>query len=505
MIVGMRGLLTGLCAAWLLAGVVCALAAADDDDAGPETERWVPALSVFGEVLAREAEETRESAVDLSASGEDLRVLALVSATDGALTLLVPESETGHWVAEIAVPNGAPVQQAGGGEQGAILPVGSGDPPVASPVVVATAEPVLPAATSASDEIVEPIPPVGVAETGSTPQGVGPEPKARDETERWVPAFSIYSGVLVQKAGGSIDTGPLQGIEGENQDCVPPASDPRWTDTLHCQRQIRPTAIVNLGPQNRDPPPVEFVTTRGDDLMVTPFVAGSLELMTPGVTSVPGRPRLFVHGDAAVSFAFTRDIAKEGIPGAFEVAPNVVFPNERSIRGQGSTTTAELKPLLISAGAGVAFTVDAWERRLRIKPSVEYLREEIEVSGTVRRAVQTRVGDPPDIPPPATEDFPDDGFRLIELSGGDKRAFHGIGPGLEIEMDAGRAGPLVLAVYVAGQAYAFLGDLEMEFSDRNALVNEVGEVEYETATWSFEKKRWGFRTGVGLRFRWVPE
>jgi hypothetical protein len=497
MIAGMRGLLIGLCAAWLLAGLVCALPAVAAG-AEPETERWVPALAVFGEVLAQQpeqAEQTRESAADLSVSGDDLRVLALVGTTDGLVTLLVPEDETGHWVAEIAVPAEAPRQRAGRAEPGAIPPGPSGEALVASPVVIATAEPGRPAATSAPGEVVEPIPPVEVGETGSAPEAAAPERKAKDETERWVPAFSIYSGVLVQGAKGSIDTGPLQGIEGQNQDCVPPAAS---YDTLHCQRQIRPTAIVNIG-RFDEVPPVEFVTTSGDDLMVTPFVAASLELMTPGLTSVPGRPRLFVHGDAAVSFAFTRDIAKEGVPGEFEVARNVPFPNERSIRGQGSTTTAEVRPLLISAGAGVAFTVDAWERRLRIKPSVEYLREEIEVSGAVNRAVQTRTD-----PAPATEDFPD-GFRLIELSGSDKRAFHGIGPGLEIEMDAGRAGPLMLTVYLAGQAYAFLGDLEMEFSDRNALVNEDGEVEYETAEWSFEKNRWGFRGGVGLRFRWVPE
>jgi hypothetical protein len=224
---------------------------------------------------------------------------------------------------------------------------------------------------------------------------------------------------------------------------------------------------------------------------VTPFVAGSLELMTPGLTSVPGRPRLFVRGDAAASFAFTRDVAKEGSPGEFEVSPNVVYPTQETIRGQGSATTAEVKPLLISAGAGVAFTVDAWERRLRVKPSVEYMREEIEATGVLHRAARTRVD-----PPPTVDEFPE-GFRLIELSGDKKQVFHGIGPGLEIEADTGRAGPLILTVYLAGQAYAFLGDLEMEFSD----TNEYGE----TATWRFEKDRWGYRAGVGVRFRWVPE
>jgi hypothetical protein len=481
---------TGRCTAWLLLALACALPAAAAG-AEPETERWVPALAVFGEVLAQQPEETRESTADLSASRDDLRVLALVGATDGLITLLVPEQETGHWVAEIAVPGEAHLQQAGGADQGAILPGVSGEVLVASPVAVATAEPVMPAATPAPDEIVEPIPPGQPGGTGSPPEAAARERKPKDETERWVPAFSIYSGVLVQGAQGTIDTGPILGTEntpdgGVPGKCVPPPNSPDTKD--HCNRQIRPTFLVL---QDEEIPPLESVTTRGDDLMVTPFVGGSLELMTPGLTSLPGRPRLFVHGDAAASFAPTRDVAKEGSPDEFEVSPKVEKPSELAVEGQGSKTTVDIKPLLISAGAGVAFTVDARERRLRIKPSVEYLREEIEVTGVVHRAMQTGI---PPIPPP--EDFPE-GFRLIELSGGKKQVFHGVGPGLEIEADTARAGPLMLTLYLAGQAYAFLGDLEMEFSD----TNEDGE----TATWRFEKNRWGFRAGVGLRFRWVPE
>ena len=457
----MRNLVNRGPALWLFLGLVCALPAAA---AGPEPEakRWVPALAVFGDVLVQQTEKTGENGVDLSASGDDLRVLALVATSDEVITLLVPEGESGHWVAEIAVPGETLVQQAGGGERGTTLPGVSDEALVATPVVVAAAEPVTPAAASDSDGIVEPIPP-GQPDQPDSQLQAATEEKPKDETERWVPAFSFYSGVLVQDAEGEASSTLLTGPGAPSPlDCL----DGTTTNQVRCPAS-------------------------GDDLMLTPFVAGSVELMTPGLTSVPGRPRLFVHGDAAASFAFTRDLAKESIPGEFEVTGGVKFPTETSILGQGTTTSAEVKPLLLSAGAGVAFTVDAWERRLRIKPSVEYLREEIEVTGVMHRAVEDGT-----VADPITEDFPD-GFRLIELSGSDKRSFHGIGPGLEVEADAARAGPLMLTVYIAGQAYAFLGDLEMEFSD----TNEFGE----TATWSFEKNRWAFRGGVGLRFRWVPE
>jgi hypothetical protein len=322
----------------------------------------------------------------------------------------------------------------------------------------------LPATASGSEGIIEPMPP---DEQDSPPQAAAREEQAKDETKRWVPAFSVYSGVLMQNAEGKISSTPLapeRGVLFFPLDC------PDW-----------PVGV-------RDP---VRCPTNGDDLMVAPFVGGSIELMTPGLTSLPGRPRLFVHGDAAASFAFTRDVAKEGIPGEFEAPTSPTGESfqieESAILGQGSRLSAEVKPLLLSAGAGVAFTLDAWERRLRIKPSVEYLREEIEVTGVMHRAVAK-------IPSPQN-DLED--FDLIALSGSKKQSFHGIGPGLEIEADVAGAGPFMLTVYLAGQAYAFLGDLEMEFSD----TNEFGE----TATWSFEKNRWGGRVGVGLRFRWVPK
>jgi hypothetical protein len=485
----MRDLVNRRRAAWLILGLACALPAAADD-AGPETQRWIPALAVLDVVVAQQTETTAENEIRPSLSDDDRLLLAVVAA-EGLITPTPPEDETAH-----AIPHEAIVD-------GAILQNASGDVVVAIPVVVAAADGGMPAATSApavtptaddatpSIAVAREVASGGAVEPGapgqvrSPPQAVGAQPAPRDETERWVPSFSVYSGVLVQSADGQLVSSRILG------ECADPPPGQIPPDPAHCQQQIRPTA----------PPsdvPLPSVTISGDDLMVTPFVGGSLELMTPGLTSLPGRPRLFVHGDAAASFSATRDLAKEGVPDAFAVAEDLRdedFLKESTILGQGSTTSAELRPLVISAGAGVAFTLEAWERRIRIKPSVEYLREEIEVKGVVHRAVQTRY-----VPAPKAGDFlPDDpdGFRLIKLSGSHKQAFHGVGPGLEIELDTRRAGPFMLAVYASGNAYAFLGDRDVEFSDANEFE--------ETATWRFEKNEWALRGFVGLRFRWVPE
>lgn len=288
------------------------------------------------------------------------------------------------------------------------------------------------------------------------------------ELGRWVPSLAVRSAALVQEAEATVRSGDILG-PGFPYFAIGP--------------KIRPT------------------DESGDDRMIAATVLGSLELMAPAWRSLPGDPRLFVHGDAGAAFASNRTIAGENRPNEFAVPsflPAQVQNDipEPTIEGQGSRTKAEVKRLVLGGGGGVAFTVGVYGRRLRIKPSFEYLREEIEVEGAVHRAVHL---DPPSSPP---NDLPRgasglEDFRLIALSGGARETYHGIGPGLELEMDAARFGSVVLSVFLSGKAVRFLGDLDLAFAARN----EFGE----EAAWTFEKERWAYDGGIGVRLRWVPE
>ena len=289
-----------------------------------------------------------------------------------------------------------------------------------------------------------------------------------DEVGRWVPALAVRSAILAQKAEASVSSGNILG-----------PGFPYFA----IGSKIRPTDESD------------------EDRMVTPIVSGSLELMTPGWQDLPGRPRLFAHADAGAAFARNRTIAGENRPDEFALPsflPQQLQNDipEPSIVGQGSRTKAEVKRLLIGGGAGVAFTVELLGRRLRLKPSFEVLREEIEVEGAVQRAVHL------DPPPAPGRDLPRgasglEDFRLIALSGREREVYHGIGPGLELEAEAARVGSVMLTVFLSGRAVRFLGDLDLAFS----AVNEYGE----QAAWTFEKERWAYGADVGLRFRWVPE
>jgi len=132
----------------------------------------------------------------------------------------------------------------------------------------------------------------------------------------------------------------------------------------------------------------------------------------------------------------------------------------------------------------------------------------------------------------------DAGFREIELDGRSSRVYHGVGPGLELEMDTGRVGPFMVSLYSGIRAYHFSGDdLSIELvaqnpPDTNFLRPGEGAVpgpggniegrnenlsrncvagttdfanECEWAAFSFEKESWAYTGHVGIRFRFAPE
>jgi hypothetical protein len=251
--------------------------------------------------------------------------------------------------------------------------------------------------------------------------------------------------------------------------------------------------------QRENPTQILFPDDEGSDTSVAPLVGASLELMTPSPVDGWLRPRLFVHGDGASAFSFERNVAGVEGPDEFALPPGIiVLPgtdpeaqilDELTIVGQGTRSRIQVRRLVWSAGAGIAFGFDLLGRRLRIKPSFEYLRQELDLIGVVHRAVSLKE---PFVSVTSLKDF-----RLLSLTRQEQRSYDGIGPGLELEVDAARLGPFVSSVYLSGRGYHLFGDLETTFSQSN----EFGE----TATWTFRPDRWMWRGGVGFRVRWLPE
>ena len=124
---------------------------------------------------------------------------------------------------------------------------------------------------------------------------------------------------------------------------------------------------------------------------------------------------------------------------------------------------------------------------------------EMRVEGVVARQVLTDVPLNPLDPPTSL-----DQFRGIRIQAEEETWFHSIGPGLEVEADAARVGPLMLSLYLFGNFYALVGDREVRLKGVNPDP-AVPAATPETAQWDYGLDPFGLRLRAGLRFRWSPE
>jgi hypothetical protein len=141
------------------------------------------------------------------------------------------------------------------------------------------------------------------------------------------------------------------------------------------------------------------------------------------------------------------------------------------------------------------------ERQLRIRPSIGWINYKVDGKGKV---VDGQCN-PPDqcvdtvlFPPFVTPGF----LRDITLTGNGSKYFNGIGPGLDVEMDVGRYGPLGVSLYAGARAYYILGDRSFSFDASEEVDDELGN-DLATATWDVEVDPWMYRGNIGIRFQWL--
>lgn len=317
--------------------------------------------------------------------------------------------------------------------------------------------------------------------------------ESRADVDRWVPGLALYFDLVGQRIEGTTTTGSISG---------PPlpagCDDADGPDGDLCEDlfgQLDPEEQRNLS-----------FESRRKDTAVSSLVGGSLELMTPRLVDGFLDPRLFVHGDIAGAFAHERTATGFGEPGALFV-PAELLRAERDgnpsnlqepiIQGQGNQAKFQVQRWILSGGAGFAFSFDFFERTIRVRPSFEYIRQEIEIAAALHRVVKLR--DP--VPPSGFEA----GFRTIVLTAEKDATLHGIGPGLEIEADASRIGPLQLSVFGRASGYRFLGNLDHTLTAGSAFCNPADFANTECVRWRVELDPWIWRAGMGLRFRWIPD
>jgi hypothetical protein len=244
-----------------------------------------------------------------------------------------------------------------------------------------------------------------------------------------------------------------------------------------------------------------------------------VELMTPAL-AIPTRPRFFFGAEIVPTFGSDRALAFEGNPDCVRgPLPNDPCARdedgtrrsgygEAEANGVGTRTTATFDTLVYGATLGVAFPLRIGNRQIRIKPYLAWTNYKINGEGIVVDA-KCKV-DPPSTMDQCTDVFfPDFGgfvipglLRETELRASASQRFNGIGPGLDIEMDAGQFGPFGASLFIGGRAYAVLGDRAFAFGTSENFDDAFG-MDTAVGAFAIEVDPWIFRAHAGIRFQWL--
>jgi len=238
----------------------------------------------------------------------------------------------------------------------------------------------------------------------------------------------------------------------------------------------------------------------GDSLGFPWTIGGSLELLTPtlpGFEDVAGRPRFFVHGDIAYGMDSEDPVVSEGDPGDAPVQDLPPPGAPAAYRNQGSSVRAEAKPLVLSGGLGLAFDFEAWDRKFRVRPTLEWLYQrdtmKIALGAVENEGTGNNLCGP---------------CRTTFIKQQTEKGFHSIGPGIDIDVEAARAGNFLVTFFTSGRIYSIVGDRKAQLNATGSWTNDDGSpttAPDETFYTEYKRERWHYRFGMGIRFMWMPE
>lgn len=292
------------------------------------------------------------------------------------------------------------------------------------------------------------------------------------ELRRWEVAGAAEFGVYARTAEASATGSPLVGPRAAN---------------------------ANRG-SNRDGPNTVIAPLEGENDVFSLIMGSTFTLMTPSLLDVPLQPRVFFDLSILAPATLESPIARKGDPGRFglpEANVNVLVINEPQVLGTGTEISSQEQDYQIQLALGSAFTFDVGENRFRIKPSLRYQRSQNVVSAVANRAVRVVEFDPiipGSVPPTRFRSL--DGYRLLSLKDSQKKVYHALGAGLELEyLTPTRLGPFDLSLYLKGAATYIFGDRKTDFFQSNP------EYPAENVTFHYKQQPWAYQASTGIRLR----
>jgi hypothetical protein len=187
------------------------------------------------------------------------------------------------------------------------------------------------------------------------------------------------------------------------------------------------------------------------------------------------------------------------------VPPTSTF-GEDSANGEGTKLTTNVDTLVFGANLGVAFPIRAANRQLRIKPYFGWINYKVDANAVVVNAAcnppsqctDQSVEIIPGFPPVIIPGF----LRETVLQASDTKRFDAIGPGLDVEMDVGRYGPLGVSLFLGARAYRVLSDRSFSFNASESFDDQLG-TDVAKGSFKVEVDSWMYRGNLGIRFEWL--
>jgi len=312
------------------------------------------------------------------------------------------------------------------------------------------------------------------------------------ERGRFAVGVAITSGILIAQQNGQIDS--TANVDQASLPCFSfpfcnplPVGDPN-----HFNSASVPSPIVSPEPFGQ--PVLGAANT------VSPNLGLNIELMTPALEILPGKPRFFGTFEILPTFASETSVAVQGVGNRFIIPDQAPITFQApAIAGTGSRVEAEVMTTVLAANIGAAFAFELRDRVVRIKPSVGWLRWGVIAEGRVLDAYKDDA-----VRPQNRRPIYGAHIRLVELSGRGSAFFNAVGPGLEVEMELDKRGSFRPVLYASGFAYRTVGDEPITFKAAKDVSDELGNARY-AADWAFWVDDWSYRAGIGFRLRWVGD
>lgn len=300
----------------------------------------------------------------------------------------------------------------------------------------------------------------GIAQTTATP----PSAAKRAEGARWIPGLSLNTGFLVGQRDG-------------------------LTESEERGSQV------------------------GDTTTFSGFLGARAEIQTPRIARIPTAPRIFARADVSYSLDNDEAITNEGDPGdPITNLDNRLGAGEPvlGVLGVGTTLRSQTEPLILSGALGMIFSKDIAGRTVRFRPSLEwmFLREELRLAFG---DAESEGSDPIRCNP----------CRVTSSEIQTTKAYHSMGPGMELDVDAGRWGGFKVSLFTQFKVLRILGDRKVNlastsswFTREETVVNgqavitsidpAVGRAD-TTVRAKYRRDPWNYVGLAGIRIVWSPE